>query len=333
MRTPILAAFVIWIGFAGSAQVPPPTEAPTRRAPAAELRTSDAILLGLIEGASEFIPVSSTGHLIIATDLLDLNSNQPFMDAADQPIWYQPPSESSGGEVLTMNLATEAYIVVIQIGAIAAVIPVCWSQFVAMWRGLRGRNPAGVRLLVNLALAFVPSAVLGLLLHDWIDEHLFSAGAVMFALAAGSLLMFYAEHWRKKRAQRGYRETTELTPLAAFGIGILQCLAMWPGTSRPMMTIVGGYFAGLNPGRAAGFSFLLGFVTLSAAVIYKGYKSGAVIVQVFGWQNVVLGAFVAMVTAAITVQFLVRFLLQHGLAPFAWYRLALAAVLGMLYYR
>ncbi|HAB16117.1 MAG TPA: undecaprenyl-diphosphate phosphatase [Verrucomicrobiota bacterium] len=336
MRTYLLAFLLAATELAGLPQVSAPaaeTSAPPERsAPAAELRRSDAIILGLLEGASEFIPVSSTGHLIIATDQLDLNSNQPIFDAAGQPMWYREPSETSGGELLTLNLATQAYIVVIQVGAIAAVVPVCWSQLMAMWRGLRGRDPAGVRLLVNVALAFVPSAILGLLLHDWIDEHLYSVGAVIFALVAGSLLMFYAEHRRKKRALQGRRESTELTPIAAVGIGVLQCLAMWPGTSRPMMTIVGGYFAGLNPGRSAGFSFLLGFVTLSAAVVYKGYKSGPVIVQVFGWQNVVLGALVAMVTAAITVRFLVRFLLLHGLAPFAWYRLALAGLLGFLYY-
>jgi undecaprenyl-diphosphatase len=99
-----------------------------------------------------------------------------------------------------------------------------------------------------------------------------------------------------------------------------------------MMTIVGGYFAGLDPRRSAEFSFLLGFVTLSAASVYKGYKSGAAMIQVFGWSNVIIGAVVAAFTAAICVRFLVSWLTRHGLALFAWYRLALAAVLGVVFY-
>ena len=107
----------------------------------------------------------------------------------------------------------------------------------------------------------------------------------------------------------------------------MQCLAMWPGTSRPMMTIVGGYFAGLRPIPAAAFSFLVGFVTLSAASAYKTYKSGALIIQIFGWQNVLLGTAVAAITSAISVRFFISLLLRHGLSAFAWYRIALAIIL------
>jgi len=215
---------------------------------------------------------------------------------------------------------------VIQFGAIAAIIPICWSQFLAMGRGLVGRDPKGLRLFGNLIIAFLPAACVGVLIHDWIDENLFSIGAVIFRLTAGSLLMFFADLWPKWLEERhAYR--SELTPLGATGAGLLQCLAMWPGTSRPMMTIVGGYFAGLRPGPAAGFSFLLGFVTLSAATIYKSYKSGPLIVEVFGWQNVVLGIVIAAITASVSVRFFLKLLLRKGLSPFAWYRLALAGVL------
>jgi undecaprenyl-diphosphatase len=143
-----------------------------------------------------------------------------------------------------------------------------------MCRGLVGRNPRGRRLSLNLLIAFVPSAALGLLLHDWIDDNLFSMGAVIFGLIAGSLLMFVADGWARWLEQRQVYQG-EFTPAGAAIIGFFQCLAMWPGTSRPMMTIVGGYLAGLPPGPAAGFSFLLGFVTLSAATIYKAMKRPA----------------------------------------------------------
>src|SRR5262249_55055219 len=133
---------------------------------------------------------------------------------------------------------------------------------------------------------------------------------------AGSLLMFVADRWGRWLEQRK-PYNNELTPAGAVGIGLLQCLAMWPGTSRPMMTIVGGYFVGLPPGPAAGFSFLLGFVTLSAATIYKSYKSGPLIIEIFGWQNVILGIVVAAITASISVRFFIKLLLRKGLAPFA----------------
>jgi undecaprenyl-diphosphatase len=228
--------------------------------------------------------------------------------------------------LLTPSLANQAYIVVIQFGAIMAIIPICWSQFVLMWRGVvQKRDPRGQRLFLNVLIAFVPAAVFGLLLHDWIDENLFSRGAIVFALIAGSLLMFVADRWGRSLQQEGRYQ--ELTPHGAAWIGFLQCLAMWPGVGRPMMTIVGGYLAGLPPAPAAGFSFLLGFVTLSAATVYKSLRSGPLIIEIFGWQSVLIGIVVAGITAWFSVRFFIKLLLEKGLAPFAWYRLILAAAL------
>jgi undecaprenyl-diphosphatase len=310
---------------------------------AAELSATDAIILGIIEGVTEFLPISSTGHLIIATKFLRLESEQPLVGADGQPLWYKKPSEQNPrGEPLTLKLAADTFTVVIQAGAIAAVALLYWSRFMAMLRGLLGRDPAGLRLLINVMIAFLPAAVIGFLAHNWIDRHLFSIGAVIVAQIAGALLMFYAEWWRHRRAA-AFASTsppfnapatlTELTPAKAAIIGVLQCVAMWPGTSRSMMTIVGGYFVGLEPKRAAEFSFLLGFVTLSAASLYKGYKSGAAMIQVFGVPHVLLGAVVAAITAAVCVRFLVHWLTRHGLGIFAWYRLAVAAALIVVFYR
>lgn len=311
----------------------PPTPA-TPAPPAAELSVSDAIILGVIEGVTEFLPISSTGHLIIATRFLKLESQTPLLDRNGEPLWHKRPSEKNpAGEPLTLKLAADTYTVVIQAGAIAAVALLYWSQFMGMIRGLLGRDPAGLKLLINVLIAFVPAAGIGFLAHKWIDEHLFSIGAVIIAQVAGALLMFYAESWRKRQvAPPSSQPLSELTPTKAAAIGALQCVAMWPGTSRSMMTIVGGYFVGLDPRRSAEFSFLLGFVTLSAASLYKGYRSGGAMIQVFGWSNVVLGAVVAAITAALCVRFLVRWLTRHGLALFAWYRLAVAAVLGAVFY-
>jgi undecaprenyl-diphosphatase len=187
--------------------------------------------------------------------------------------------------------------------------------------------------MVNLLIAFIPAAGIGFLAHDWIDANLFSVGAVIIAQVAGALLMFYAQAWIKRRPTPATSQPlSELTPAKAATIGALQCVAMWPGTSRSMMTIVGGYFVGLDPRRSAEFSFLLGFVTLSAASVYKGYRSGGAMIQVFGWSNVILGGVVAAVTAAVCVRFLVHWLTRHGLAIFAWYRLAVAAALVVVFY-
>ena len=311
---------------------PPDRPAP---APVAELSITDAVILGVVEGVTEFLPISSTGHLIIATRLLHLESEKPLTSRDGRPLWYKPPSpKHPEGVPLTLKLAADTYNVVIQFGAIAAVALLYWSQLASMLRGLLGRDPAGLRLLIAVLVAFLPAAVVGLLAHDWINDHLFSVGAVIVAQVGGALLMIYAEFWRRRRAVLTPARTdfADLSPRAALGIGALQCVAMWPGTSRSMTTIVGGYFAGLDPRRSAEFSFILGFVTLSAATVFKSYKSGAAMIQVFGWSHVLLGAAVAAVTAAVCVKFLVHWLTRHGLAAFAYYRLALAAVLAVVFY-
>ena len=312
----------------------PAASAPaTSTAPIAELSIADAIILGVVEGVTEFLPISSTGHLIIATRALGLESEKPLTTRDGQPLYYKKPSEKyPTGIPLTQKLAADTYTVVIQFGAIAAVALLYWSQFIAMLRGLLGRDPAGLRLFTNVLIAFVPTAIVGLLAHDWINQHLFSVGAVIIAQVAGAGLMFFAESWRRRHARAVTPAVADLSPRAAAGIGALQCVAMWPGTSRSMTTIVGGYFAGLDPRRAAEFSFLLGFVTLSAAAIFKSYKSGAAMIQVFGWSHVLLGSAIAAITAAICVKFLVHWLTRHGLAAFACYRLALAAALAAYSY-
>ena len=315
----------------------PKTAAPGRdpAAPVAELSVADAIILGIVEGVTEFLPISSTGHLIIATRLLHLESEKPLSARDGQPLWYKPPSPKyPAGIPLTLKLAADTYTVVIQFGAIAAVALLYWTPLISMLRGLLGRDPAGLRLFISIMIAFIPTVIVGLLAHDWINDHLFSVGAVIIAQVAGAVLMLYAEFWRRRRAvlTPARADFADLTPRAAAGIGALQCVAMWPGTSRSMTTIVGGYFAGLDPRRAAEFSFLLGFVTLTAAAVFKSYKSGAAMIQVFGWSHVLLGALMAAVTAAVCVKFLVHWLTRHGLAAFAYYRLVLAAALAVVFY-
>ncbi|MBI3886912.1 MAG: undecaprenyl-diphosphate phosphatase [Opitutae bacterium] len=259
--------------------------------PVAELSVGDAIVLGLVEGVTEFLPISSTGHLIIANQILGLE--------------------------------------LIQVGAIAAVVLLYWQSLLDMAVGLLGRSSSGLRLFRNIVLAVLPVAVIGLLANDWITRKLFSVPTVTVALVGGALLMLWADRWRRQNSGIGFarNDPSELAPRKAVFIGFAQCVAMFPGTSRSMMTIVGGYLAGLSPAKAAEFSFLVGLPTLAGAALLKGWKSGGAMIEVFGWPHVVLGGLVAAVSAVVAVKFLVNFLTRHGLAVFAYYRLVLALVL------
>lgn len=324
----LLANTALIDGDAAETSVAPISESVQQ--PAAELSAGNAVVLGLIEGVTEFLPISSTGHLIIATKLMGLESERQLTDNHGQLLWHKKPSPKyPEGIPLTIKLAADSYTVIIQIGAIAAVVLLYWRQLLSMAVGVAGRSNSGARLLRNVILATIPVAVIGLSLNDWIADHLFSVPAVIGAQAVGAFLMLWAENWRRKNTGIGYsrNDPSDLTPRKAIGIGFAQCAALWPGTSRSMVTIVGGYLAGLTPVKAAEFSFLVGLPVLAGAALLKTIKSGAAMVEVFGWANLVLGGFVAAVSAAIAVKFLVAFLSRNGLAFFAYYRLMLALVM------
>ncbi|MEO1585036.1 MAG: undecaprenyl-diphosphate phosphatase [Planctomycetota bacterium] len=280
-----------------------------------------AAILGLVEGITEYLPVSSTGHLIIASALLGLD---------------EPEIKSS----------VDAFNIVIQGGAILAVLGLYRDRVLQMLRGLVGKSPAGRRLLINLIAAFVPAAVLGVLLDDLIESYLFSTGPVLAALALGGVYMIALDRWKlrghRRQAEAGEDDDTDslaaMTWKQALFIGFMQCLAMWPGTSRSMMTITAGVIAGLKPKHAAEFSFLLGLPTLGGACVYKLAKNITEsadagtrnIFEVFGVGAFAAGLIVATVSAALAVKWLVGFLNRHGLEAFGWYRIALAIVLGGL---
>ncbi|EIP97533.1 putative bacitracin resistance protein [Opitutaceae bacterium TAV1] len=289
----------------------------------------DAIVLGIVEGVTEYLPVSSTGHLVIANHFLDLESTVPLYDGEGQMLWAKKPSpKHPEGEPLTIKAAADAYAVIIQAGAIAAVGLIYWRRLLQIARGLFGNSPDGVRLLRNIVLACIPPGLAGLLLGDFIDSHLFSIRTVAWALVAGSVLMVAAEWWRKRQPRRIVEYTGEdLKAGQALFIGFAQCLALWPGMSRSMVTMVAGYFTGMRPARSAEFSFLAGFALLSAAALYKSWKAGPAVIEVFGWSNTLLGMLVATIAAVIAIKGFVGYLSRHGLGIFAIYRLALAAVL------
>lgn len=296
-----------------------------------QLSIGDALILGVVEGITEFLPISSTGHLIITNRALGLDADELMLDSRGAVIWIDPPTiDAPEGRPLTLKLAADAYIVVIQVGAILAVVMVFWSSVASVFRGLMGNDPSGLLLLRNIALAFFPVVFVGLALDDWIDANLFSIGTMIAALVVGAILMLGAENWRKRRGLSldAPKTPAELSVREALLVGAMQCLALWPGMSRSMVTMVGGYFGGLAPAKAAEFAFLVGVPVLGGAAVYKGMQTGPAMLALFGWTEMLVGAAAATISAALAVRFLVVWLQKFGLGAFAIYRLILAAVLA-----
>lgn len=282
-----------------------------------------------MEGITEFLPVSSTGHLILTNAILGLDTDEPVKDAYGQPIEVTN-KETGEARYYTMGEAAYAFVIVIQAGAIAAVVILYWKTLLNILLGCFGKSDSGRKLGVNLICAFIPAAILGLLLDDWIESTLGgNVDAVAGALIVGAVVMLIVEKWRHhgKRGAIPPEDGSELYELSwrqSVLIGLFQCVAMWPGTSRSMATIVGGYIVGLSPRHAAEFSFLLGFITLSAASGYKLVFDGREMLAALSVGPVLVGCIVAFLSAALAVKWLVGYLSKHGLAAFAWYRVAVA---------
>ena len=298
-----------------------------------DISVFDSVVLGIVEGITEYLPVSSTGHLILTNSVLGLDSETPLKDAKGNIVVDKKQSKKSGKEVVyTMKKAADAYAVIIQLGAILAVLALYWESVWEIVKGVFGKSKKGLFLARNIIAAFMPAAVIGLLLHDYIDEYLFGVYPVVFALFAGGLLMLFVQKKLGKKASK--KPDTDLSDLSvkqSLLIGFLQVVAMWPGTSRSMMTILGGYIAGLNPASSAKFSFLLGLLTLSAASFFKIAKDGQNMLNALSVLPLLVGLIVSFICALVCVKWLVGFLTRRGLAPFAWYRIALSAVLCLYF--
>jgi undecaprenyl-diphosphatase len=265
------------------------------------MTTLQAIILGLVEGISEYLPVSSTGHLILAQRAMGI-----------------PASEEAN-----------AYAICIQAGAIAAVLGLYFGRVRAMAAGLLGRDAEGRRLAGNLTAAFVPAAVLGLLFDKRIEQYLFGLWPVVGAWAVGGLAILGIAPLVERSRRTGWGLET-LTWRAAFLIGFMQALALWPGTSRSLAAILGGLLVGLRLSAAVEFSFLLGLLTLGAATGYKALRHGSLILAQYGWIDPAIGFLVATGSAAVAVTWMVAYLNRHGLSLFGAYRLLLAAVVAAL---
>ena len=251
-----------------------------------------ALVLGVVEGLTEFLPISSTGHLIIAGQLLDFNDEK--------------------GKVFE---------IAIQTGAMLAVVWEYRARFARAVTGL-GSDPVARRFVVNLAVAFMPAAVLGLAFGKLIKAHLFHPVPVALAFIAGAIVIL----WVERRPQRvRVQDVDQMTWMDALKVGFAQAFALIPGTSRSGATIIGGMLFGLSRRAATEFSFFLAVPTLIAAGAYDLYKHRDLLnsadVSVFG-----VGLIAAFVSAFVCVRWLIRYIATHDFTVFAWYRIAFGVI-------
>jgi len=257
----------------------------------------DAVVLGALEGLTEFIPVSSTGHILLA------------------------------GHFLGFESAGKTFEVVIQLGAILAVMGVYAKRLIEMVRGL-GRDPTQTRFLVSILLAFIPAAVVGVLAHDFIKAVLFeSPRLIATMLVVGGVILLIVD---RLPLQPRYHETDHLPLRVAFGIGLAQCLALIPGVSRSGSTIVGALFMGVDKRTAAEFSFFLSMPTMLAATAFDLWKNRHVL-DTSAMSEIAVGFVIAFIAAAIVVRWVLVYISRHGFALFGWWRIIVgsAALLAL----
>jgi undecaprenyl-diphosphatase len=252
-----------------------------------------AAIMGVVEGATEFLPISSTGHLILAGDLLN------FMDHEKRGVFD----------------------IAIQLGAILAVVWEYRQRFVSTFAGI-GRDPIANRLIINLSIAFLPLAILGLTFGSQIKATLFKPVPVAIAFIVGALIILWAE---KRQHTITIETVDDIQPVDALKLGFAQAVALIPGMSRSGSTIIGGLFFGLSRKAAAEFSFFLAVPTLGIASIYSMYKDSALISidDIGAW---IVGFVFAFISAMIAVRALIRYVSHHDFTVFAWYRIAFGVI-------
>ena len=254
-----------------------------------------ALLLGVVEGLTEFLPISSTGHLILVSDLLGLNDEK--------------------GKVFD---------IVIQLGAILAV---CWeyrARFARAFSGLAS-DPVQQRFAANVFVAFLPAAIVGLAFQSQIKAYLFNPVSVAVALVVGALAIFVIERWYKRHGAPRVNAVDEMTWADALKVGLAQCFSLIPGTSRSGATIMGGMVFGLSRHAATEFSFFLSVPIMFAATGYQVVKYRGLFTAA-DLAPFAVGFVVSFLSALLAVRALIRYVARHDFNAFAWYRIALGAV-------
>jgi undecaprenyl-diphosphatase len=260
-----------------------------------------ALILGIVEGLTEYLPVSSTGHLILAEKLLGLEKS-PGLDA---------------------------FKIVIQVGAILAVVGVFFPRIREMVQGMTGRSSNGLKLSINLIIALGITAGLALAFEKPIKARFFNLTVVSWAWIVGGILMLAVDYWRRRSNRLG-KEMAELTWFMAIGIGLCQAMALCPGVSRSLATLVGGLIVGLSLPAALEISFLLGGLTLTAAGGYELLRHWNDIRNAIDPGPMTVAILASTLSAWVTVRWMLRFIQQIGLTPFGVYRIILGAIVLFL---
>lgn len=257
-----------------------------------------AALLGLLEGLTEFVPVSSTGHLLLAAHFLGFES------------------------------AGKTFEVVIQLGAVLAILTVYFGKLVTVF-GTAHRDPAAFRFIVSVLLAFLPAVVIGVLAHDFIKTVLFETPKLIaIMLIVGGVILLFVERFAPEPT---VQDASALPFRKALAIGFIQCLAMVPGVSRSGSTIVGALLLGVSKRAAAEFSFFLSLPTMAGAVAYDLYKNRDVL-DFSAWTDISIGFVVAFLSAVLVVRWLLNFVSRNGYALFGWWRIIIGSLaLAALY--
>jgi undecaprenyl-diphosphatase len=271
-----------------------------------------ALILGLVEGLTEFAPVSSTGHMIIVDDM-----------------WLKTE------DMLGSKYVANTFKVVIQLGSILAVVIVFFERFLEMF-GLKkvkteAGQPQGRLKLTQVIVGLIPAGILGVLFEDYIDEYLFSAETVLIGLVIGAVFMIIADYFGGKRTQPVIETVDQITYKQAFTVGLIQCLSLWPGFSRSGSTISGGVLIGLSHRAAADFTFIMAVPIMAGASFISLLKN---------WQYFtadalpffVAGFISAFVFAMISIQFFLKLIDKVKLLPFAIYRIVLALVIYLVFF-
>lgn len=262
-----------------------------------------AFVLGVVEGVTEYLPISSTGHLILAERALGIPNDE----------------------------AARAYLVCIQSGAILAVLSIYWPRVRQMVAGIAGRDAAGRALALQIVVAFLPAAVIGLVFKKSIERELFGLWPVVAAWMIGGIAILCLRKLREGRHEGIGIEGMSWS--IALAIGFCQALALAPGTSRSLVTIGGALLLGLSSAAAVEFSMLLGVVTLFAATAHEAHSAGGAMLKEFGVTNLAIGFAAAFVSAFLAVKWFIAWLRSRGLLVFGAYRIALAVVVALLIWR
>lgn len=276
------------------------------------LTVRNAVSLGIVQGVTEYLPVSSTGHLILF-DQLCCQQEDNIDDIPNDVV----------------KSAKDAYFVIIQFGSILAVLLLYHRRCCSLIAGVFGNDRHGRSLCYNLLLSFLPSAIVGICVDGWLQARLYNKYAIACALFVGAIMMIFAErHYVRQNKKRicGTVIST-MTPYKSIVIGMLQCLALVPGMSRSMTTMVGGYYVGLKRTEAAEYSFLLGLITLSAATFYKLIHNFHDLFAAINMSQFLIGVVAAFVASVIAIRFLIKFLSSNGMSLFAYYRIVLAIII------